>query len=125
MRADLRLALVACSCALALACGEPRFEYLSFAEASDPPIDVQLGENDLVLVEGIAVGTRVSAIDDAGDPMPVLTFESEDPDILGVARGPALGRWVFYGIAPGETRVEVHSDGERVGRVRVTVEAQD
>jgi len=85
---------------------------------------VELGARDLTLVEGLAVDARVSAIDEDGEPMPVLELQSEDPAVFDVARGPRLGHWVFVGVAPGEARVAVLSDGRRVGRLPVTVQTQ-
>jgi hypothetical protein len=120
-----RLALVCCAWAALCACSDAaHYRELSFTQASDPPMPVQLDADHVDLVEGVAVSARVSAIDTEGKPMPVLTFKSGDPHVFGVARGPELGHWVFFGVARGKAQLEVDSDGHAVARLPVTVAAQ-
>lgn len=115
------------------ACAEPGpFHHLDVRDQTIPGTpfrasrapDVDLGATSLRLVDGIATQARVSAIDDADEPMPVLELRSRDPEVFEVTRAPDLGRYVFFGAAPGSSELVIVSDGQQVGTVPVTVEPQ-
>jgi len=54
----------------------------------------------------------------------VLSLHTSDDKVFGVERGPKLGRYVFYGVEPGDAELEVSSDGRHVGTVTVHVVPQ-
>ena len=114
------------------ACDQPGpFRVLSVREQTAPQLaallpapDVELGATAMRLVDGIAIQARISAIDDDGEPMPVLELLSADPSVFDVTRAPELGRFVFFGASPGTAELLIRSDGHRVGTIPVTVVPQ-
>ena len=83
-----------------------------------------LGEWELELFEGLAVQARISALDDEGEPLPVLSLRSGDASVFEVTRGVSLGRYVLVGVSAGSAQLEVFSEGKRVGSVPVSVSRQ-
>ena len=128
MRAELALSWLSCAALLVSGCDDASFSHLTYGkrveQTGDAAPATRLGGKTITVVEGLAVAARVSAIGDDDDPMPVLRLRSLDPERVGVERGPVLGWFVFYGVAPGRAELDVLSDGRRVGRVAVTVEPQ-
>jgi hypothetical protein len=115
------------------ACEQPgAFRRLDAREVSTPrfhtgmpwAIHVELGPSSVRLVDGLAIEARVSALDEDGEPLPVLSLESEKTDVFVVTPGPERGRFVFVGAAPGDSTLLLFSDGRAVGTLPVRVVAQ-
>lgn len=125
---SLRASLVTAVLLLAGCSGEGDFDRLRVRDVSTPPSDVKprprLEGDEILLVEGVALGARVSAMDDEQEPLDLLDLESSDPDVFGVARGPEWGRYVFYGVAEGVATLRVYADQRQVGELTVTVETE-
>jgi hypothetical protein len=133
-RAHVLALALGCACVLLSGCQSPgEYQRLDVREVTSPSLPdsatmgpplQSLGASEIDLFEGLAVQARVSALDDEGDPLPVLSLRSEDPAVFEVTRGVSLGRYIFVGISAGSTRLEVLSEGRRVGRVPVSVSRQ-
>ena len=110
---------------LLAACSDsPKFDHLAFEDVSRPPFKVDLDAKQIRLVESIAVGASVNAVDTDGRPMPRLTLGADDAHVFSVVRAPTVGRWIFFGVKEGDAELEVRSDGHLVEHVPVIVVSQ-
>ena len=114
------LALAAVGCVPA----EPEpgaFAHLHYRNVSTAPGSVRLRPLEIEIEQGLAVRARVSAIDDNGEPLPLVDLRSSDPSVFVVELGPMLGEYVFYGVQPGEVEMDIYSDMHFEASVPVTV----
>ncbi len=116
----LLLALLPLAIASALGGCDP-YDGIDMEVQTGPPLDVEFLESGITLPVGIAVGLDISPVE--GDDESRLRVNSGDPTIFGLE--PDIdGRYVAFGVTPGETVLRVRYRGETVDRIPVTVTTQ-
>lgn len=97
------------------------FDHLLYREKTSPPGVANLSPTEIRIQQGIAIKARISAVDSAGQPLPVLDLQSANSSIFVSERGPSLGNYVFYGVEPGATELLVTSRGYLEASIPVDV----
>lgn len=111
---------------LTAACG-PRYEGIELTLHSEPPAPVLLDDQEIEVPVGIAVAVDVKPLSSGRFEYLVtdqLDLRSQDRDVLRVEPTENGRRFVFVGVAAGETCVEIEVDYDEHGCIPARVVAQ-
>lgn len=106
-----------------LACS-PAFGTVEFESVSTPPVNVTVRGFFIEMPAGIAAVVRATPLSDSAtdyDSGHRVDLISQDRDVFRVERRPSRREFVFVGINPGSTCVEVRIDGRPEDCIEVEI----
>lgn len=110
---------------LAAGCG-PHYEGIALTLHSEPPVPVRIDDQEIEIPAGIAVAVDVKPLSSGRfeylvtDP---LELRSQDRDVMRVEPTEDSRRFVFVGVAPGDTCIEIEVDYDDHGCIPARVVA--
>lgn len=107
-------------------CG-PSFDHLEFELLTVPPVPVSVGPNNLELPVGVAVAVTATPFDTDGEKMEddvAIALLPSNTSVLGVETSEDARSFVFFGVGPGTTSIEVEVDHRSEIKIPVTVKLQ-
>jgi hypothetical protein len=107
-------------------CG-PDFDHLEVTPVTVPPLPVSIGPTNVDIPVGIAVGVTATPFDTNGDKMEddvQVALIPRNAAVIGVDATIDERGFVFFGVGPGTTSIDVEVDHQRRFDIPVTVKLQ-
>jgi hypothetical protein len=106
---------------------QPSYGEVDFRPISSPPTTVAVRSHLIEIPAGMAVGVRAeldSDNDNDFDSSHDLDLIPQDRDVMVVQLRPHPREFIFVGVAPGETCLEVFIESDSVDCIEVEITAQ-
>lgn len=126
LRSATALAMMALAGSALVGC-TPDFDHVELALVTLPPLAVSVGERNVDMPVGVAVGVIATPFDTSGEKMDddvVLDLISESEGVIGVEPSVDERSFVLFGVGPGTTKISVEIDHLERAEIPVTVKLQ-
>ena len=105
----------------------PDFDHVELDLVTLPPLAVAVGDRNVDMPVGVAVGVIATPFDTNGEEMDdevVLDLISENQGVIGVETSVDDRSFVLFGVGPGTTTISVEIDHLKRTEIPVTVKLQ-
>lgn len=126
LRSTMALAMMALAGSALVGC-TPDFDHVELELVTLPPLAVAVGERNVDMPVGVAVGVIATPFDTNGEEMDdevVLDLISENQGVIGVETSVDDRSFVLFGVGPGTTTISVEVDHLKRTEIPVTVKLQ-
>ncbi len=126
LRSATALAMLALAGSALVGC-TPDFDHVELDLVTLPPLAVSVGERNVDMPVGVAVGVIATPFDTSGEKMDdevVLDLVSENEGVIGVETSVDDRSFVLFGVGPGTTKISVEIDHLERAEIPVTVKLQ-
>lgn len=126
IRSAVAVAMMALAGSALVGC-VPDFDHVELELVTLPPVPVSVGQRNVDMPVGIAVGVIATPFDTTGEKMDddvVLDLVSDNETVIGVESSVDDRSFVLFGVGPGTTSIEVEIDHLKRAEIPVTVKLQ-
>jgi hypothetical protein len=106
----------------------PDFDHVELELVTTPPLPVSVGQRNVDLPVGVAVGVIATPFDTNGEKMDdddvVFDLISDNEGVIGVETSVDESSFVLFGVGPGTTTISVEVDHLKRSDIPVTVKLQ-
>jgi hypothetical protein len=126
LRSATALVMMALAGSALVGCA-PDFDHVELDLVTLPPLAVSVGQRNVDMPVGVAVGVIATPFDTNGEKMDddvVLDLISENEGVIGVETSVDERSFVLFGVGPGTTTISVEVDHLKRTEIPVTVKLQ-